>query len=274
MTGADTDTKINGTTFYFVEGDGNDTITNFEAYDVTRKDQADVFSTYGQVVTGVYLFGNDLKVKVGNSDDAVRITDMKNKVVAVNLDDKVSGAQVGDSLNYDNFTKYYYGIGNATLNVDIDNYNDDINIWLDGSDGKYYHNELRSVDASRSYKTAEIAGNNEDNKLIASNGKTSLWGGTGGDDTLSGGEDADTFFYGYGNGNDVLDGVNSDDMIRAFNIDLSQITNIDVTETNIKVTFNNDEKLSVNTNNSGAQFVLDDGSVYTCDQITRTWTKK
>ena len=271
MNGADSDTKSNGTTFFFIEGDGTDTITNFEAYDVSRANKADVLSTYGQAVTGVYTIGEDLRVRVGNNDDAVRITNMKNKVIAVDFSDSIEGAQVGDNLTYDGFTKYYYGIGNATLNVTIDNYSDDINIWMDGSDGKCYLNDLKFIDASNSYKSAVIAGNAQDNIIIASSGKTSLWGGTGGDDTLTGGDGEDTFFYGYGGGDDLIDGVSSDDVIRAFNIDLSQITKIDVTATNININFNDGGKLRVNSENSGAKFVLDDGSVYVCDQVTRTW---
>ena len=275
MTGADTDTKLNGTTFYFLSGDGRDIITNFESYDVSRPEKSDVFSTYGQAITGIYLDGEDVCFRVGNDDDIVRITDMKNKVMAVNFVESLEGAQIGDSLNYDSFTKYYYGTSNSTLNVDIDNYNGDVQILLNGNDdGTYYLNDLNVVDASKTYKSALLAGNSKNNKFIASNGNSSLWGGNGGDDTLVGGEGYDTFFYGYGGGDDVIEGVNSNDLVRVYDINVSQITDLDVTTNNIKVTFNDGGKLNLNTENTSTQFMLDDENVYVLDQTTRTWTQK
>ena len=146
---------------------------------------------------------------------------------------------------------------------------------LNGNDdGTYYLNDLNVVDASKTYKSALLAGNSKNNKFIASNGNSSLWGGNGGDDTLVGGEGYDTFFYGYGGGDDVIEGVNSNDLVRVYDINVSQITDFDVTTNNIKVTFNDGGKLNLNTENTSTQFMLDDENVYVLDQTTRTWTQK
>jgi len=100
LSGYDGEEKEWGSTFYFMQGDGKDTITNFEAFDEYWTHSADTLSSYGQEITGAYLLGDDVEFRVGNGQDLVRITDAKNKLLLVD-NGELHGVRVGDSLAYD-----------------------------------------------------------------------------------------------------------------------------------------------------------------------------
>lgn len=59
------------------------------------------------------------------------------------------------------------------------------------------------LDASETTRSNFLAGNSINNYIIASNVGSTLWGGTGGDDILQGGNGVDNFWYFPGNGNDT-----------------------------------------------------------------------
>ena len=51
-----------------------------------------------------------------------------------------------------------------------------------------------------------------------------MWGGSGGNDTLVGGEGYNEYFYTIGNGNDVIQGAQSKDLVNLLGVSLNQIT--------------------------------------------------
>ena len=68
-----------------------------------------------------------------------------------------------------------------------------------------------------------LAGNALNNTIRSGNGGASIWGGTDGDDHLYGGEGADTFIAGQGEGNTTIRNYAEDDVIRLPNINLSDL---------------------------------------------------
>ena len=79
--------------------------------------------------------------------------------------------------------------------------------WLTGYDpinkkaGTAYPN-CKTIDASDSTGEVVLVGNYNNNTLIAGEGKSSLWGGIAGNDTMQGGSSRDMFWYSEGDGND------------------------------------------------------------------------
>ena len=104
-----------------------------------------------------------------------------------------------------NYTESVHSAGSQTLNIESvsgENY------WLGGYD---YFNKtevwgnstIRNIDSSNNGYAHILAGNDLSNQIIAGSGSTSMWGGTGGDDTMIGGSSRDYFVYVNGNGNDL-----------------------------------------------------------------------
>ena len=120
--------------------------------------------------------------------------------------------------------------------------------------------------------SATLVGGTNSEKIIASNGNSTLWGGTGGNDTLTGGNGDDEFFYAFGNGKDIINGATENDIINIFNTDLSQITDFEATTSQIKISFNDFGRLTINsTENVGFKF---GDTTYQLDKQTKTWSQK
>jgi len=75
---------------------------------------------------------------------------------------------------------------------------------LTGETSAYANSSATVIDASQMTSNHILAGNANDNSIISGSGGASLWGGTGGNDTLVGGTKSDTFWYMLGNGEDVI----------------------------------------------------------------------
>ena len=82
-------------------------------------------------------------------------------------------------------------------------------VWLDGinpltGETNPYGNAAAVVlDASEMTDAHFLAGNALDNSIVAGTAGSSMWGGTGGNDTLQGGAGFDSFWYTFGGGQDV-----------------------------------------------------------------------
>ena len=59
---------------------------------------------------------------------------------------------------------------------------------------------------------------------MAGDGDASLWGGNGGNDTMTGGDGRNEFYYTIGNGNDVIKGAEYKDLVNLLGVSLNQIT--------------------------------------------------
>ena len=135
-----------------------------------------------------------------------------------------------------------------TVDAEVDN----ANIWLENS--------------------ATLAGGANSETIFASQGDSSLWGGSGGNDTLTGGSGDDEFFYSFGNGNDIINNATENDVVNIFNTDLSQITKVETTTSQIKISFSDNGSLSINSaENVGFKY---QGSTYQLDRHNKTWSAK
>ena len=99
------------------------------------------------------------------------------------------------------------------------------------------------------------------NKIIAGKGNNTLWGGEGKvNDTLIGGEGDDTFIYGKGNGKDVIQGADKNDLVVLSDItidDLKSASNL-FTGNDILLKFKDSGTLTVkNGKNSDVTFEIE-----------------
>ena len=90
-------------------------------------------------------------------------------------------------------------------------------VWLDNQHGISFASTVRNIDASTCTGTGNIlAGNSVDNTIISGSGSASLWGGIGGNDVLRGGSGTDMFWYGNGEGNDIIQNSSSIDSVMLY----------------------------------------------------------
>ncbi len=169
------------TVIQYSNGDGNDTISGF--YDTISGAKSDstlqIFGEYSTTTSG-----DDMIVNVGEGSILLRN--------AANISPNIITAT--DSSN-----------SGGTLFLESDQKGD---IWLGGYD--YFNNAavwgnstISNIDSSNNGYAHILAGNDLSNQIIAGSGSTSMWGGTGGDDTMIGGSSRDYFLYANGNGNDL-----------------------------------------------------------------------
>lgn len=95
-----------------------------------------------------------------------------------------------------------------TLTV-VGNFPDDV--WLEGwstitgADNAYENYDTVTIDARRMTSARHVlAGNYNDNVIRAGSAGSTLWGGSGGDDSLYGGDGRDVFWYNDSDGNDFI----------------------------------------------------------------------
>ena len=111
-----------------------------------------------------------------------------------------------------------------------------------------------------------------DNRIYAGNAGSSLWGGLGGNDTLTGGDGYDEFFYVSGSGSDVIQNAGDNDVVNLLGVNLSQITEVSITDSAISANFEDGGRLNVR-GNSNVGFKVD-GVTYVADRNNGTWSVK
>ena len=95
-------------------------------------------------------------------------------------------------------------------------WNNGSSVEVDLSDGAYmnYVNYLECIDSSN----AVLRGSSGNDYIKGGVGNDQIWGGAGGADTLVGGDGADTFWFGNGNGNDVIASASADSKVKLYNV--------------------------------------------------------
>lgn len=184
-------------------------------------------------------------------------------------DDDIAQVSAND-LCFDDFANFYVATGsNATLNVSSA-IEGDVVIWLDDDAAAendvevsaIFAGDIKVIDATNSDATAQLAGNELDNKIYAGNGDASLWGGNGGDDLLVGGAAQNIFFYTLGNGNDTVTGVNDGDSVILAGVKLEEIIGADFTNNALTLNFSDGGTLTVNDRGKDVGFVVEDQTFY------------
>lgn len=264
--------KEGTTTFRFVAGDGRDTISGFDVANDTVYTENEIRS--------VSVNGKNVVIGL-NGDDKLTVENVSGTDFAVKVGDQEIKAQVGgSSLTYDGYATYYNAQGsNAKLTVSADA--GKANVWLNQEVGANYGNttqffgEIVEIDGSRSSSSAVLVGSKDiDNKITASKGGSTVWGGGISNDTLIGGNGADSFYYMMGNGNDTIQSARANDQVVLNGISMSQITSTNVSSGAVVLNFSDGGTLTLNTNN-GTTFKLGDesGDSYVTDKAGN-WTKK
>ena len=140
-------------------------------------------------------------------------------------------------------------------------------------------NSYNSINASvRSTYGILLGGDSVNDMIYAGSGGSSLYGGKGGNDTLTGGDGYDEFVYKQGGGNDVILNASSTDFINLSDISLSQISSADVNLSGVTLGFQDGGSLNVQGNTSGITYQLSDGNGgttnFAVNQLTSTWYTK
>ena len=277
MVGNTSEDKNGSTTFYYMPGDGRDTIQNFDFMTGTTDVTADYvqFDDYSGV-TDVMLRGDDVVIGINNSkDDYLTIVDAKGKSFHVN-DDLI--AKVDTPLvEYDGFTNCYVGIGNnVTMSVGANM--GDVAIWLSDDlleyHGTMYDGNFRAIDASQATGNNTLAGNEFDNLIIGGAGNNSIWGGyASSNDTLVGGTGQNTFFFALENGHDVIQGAHDGDVVSLEDIFYDNIVRADVTDGGAIIELEDGSSLEIQST-ANIDYRLQDGSTYTIDRTNREFVQK
>lgn len=280
-----------GTTTFMVLGNANgaaNTIEGFnwvedDNYTDTQKVTADKIEVDLNTnhISTVDISGNDVVFTVTRNDDPSRIEtaivkDGVGKDIWFN-DIREGGsaivAQVGtDSVVFDKYANYYNAQEGDAV-VEVDSALDSAQVYLDGSKGKTFVGNFKTIDAQDFAGKAELAGGYLDDVIYAGSGDNSLWGGKGGDDALLGGAGRDTFFYAFGNGTDTAV-AGEGDVVELAGMTLDQLSGTKIDDTSIEVSFKDGGKLTVNDGGvSGIAFNVG-GNTYYADHDTKSWSKK
>lgn len=279
-----TDTKV---TYYYTAGDGKDTIQNASW---GKGDGNDVLYLSNVALGSITNNGTNTVIKTddasdrltlagygsSNSDTALKFTTDGQNVSQVKIG--VSGKS--NTWTYDADVAIYMGGTNNTLKVGSDV--DSANIWLDGSNNSASYEKVKAVDASSSSGTLIIAGSGTANEtLTAGRGETSLFGGFGAsNDTMksSTSQASTTFFFGKGDGSDVITSSYSDDKVVLYNVALADISAGNVTLDDsqsgiLKIAMNDGSSLTIGSMSSTSvkTFQLSDGSTWQYDYADKSW---
>lgn len=128
-------------------------------------------------------------------------------------------------VQYYSYVNHFAGNGNSELKVSDDWLTGDYNkkIYLDSSLGWQTYSGITNIIADSSTGNNEFWGDWQNNKIVDGSGNSALWGGWGGDDTLTGGSGADTFLYNDNGGNDIITDANWNDTIYLFQSDINNV---------------------------------------------------
>lgn len=221
------DTGVNTIESFAFVNDNNYTNNSIVA-DMIEIDTANNFVT----ANSVEISNQDIVFSVENRTTGVRESVLVKDAASSYEDEHVRDFRITDSviaqvadddLYFDKFANFYMATGkNATVKVSNDQ--DYSRVWLaNPAIGSTFVGDIHVIDATEATVTAELAGNDYNNTILAGSGDTSLWGGNFGDDLLIGGDGTNTFYYQIGNGADTIQGAKEGDVI-----DLTGVTIADV----------------------------------------------
>lgn len=201
-------------------------------------------------------------------------TDFVNVVDSTGAQYKVYAGEKTASASYSTNTdskSLFLGYGSITADSTVE---DATTLVANGANNRWGLNSAAMIDSS--IKEINMSGSSADFTLVGSaNVANTITGGTGTNylngggaskDTLNGVNGAvDNFYFGKGDGEDTLVGVEADDFVQLYNVSAADIATIkDDDPSNVVITLNDKSKLTINGLTDGATFVLTDG-VYTYD---------
>lgn len=207
--GAGNDSIYGGTgkdTFYYANGGGKDTVNDYES-------NKDVIQLVSGAVSKTTVYGDDVTFTVGKGSikvaggvgKTILLKDAKGKITKVKKDYKAlpKGASYASKNTKVTLTSAFAGT----------------------FDSQAYRGSIRTIDGRKATSRAiNIYGNGAVNTIYAGS-KGGVLRGFGGNDTLYGGKGTDTFYYANGDGNDVINGYESNkDIIQIGSGSISKTT--------------------------------------------------
>ena len=237
-------------TFWFDNGDGSDTITNFTA-------GQDILYFYNGQLTDVTTSGNNVVIQAGSS--TVTVTDAVGSQLTVKKGDKTyqcvfARQDQANTVAWASNLDFYFAAGSYTHTLQLTG-SSDTSIRLDNTGSQTYMGFTR-IDASTSTGSNTLVGSSASDTILAGSGGSQLWGGIGGNDTLQGGSGADTFWYDTGDGSDTISGFTSgQDTIYLYNGILQDAA---TSGTNIVLKVSASEAVTV-TDGVGRQLTIKEG---------------
>ena len=245
-------------------GEGNDTLIGGEGSDTfifgAGKDLISNFDVENDKLESANLAIEKVEIK---GDNIVMITESGSKATIEGVADKTLKFEnkytqgtievqfSDDAATINNDADFYWFSGkNATVtlgsdstlesaNVDLSNYN------FRNKDKLSFHGDVKTLDASEYTQAATLSGSSWKNNVIkASKGGSELWGGGATNDTLFGGDGADTFIYGAGDGKDVIENATASDTVKLNNVTLDDISSA-ISGSDIQLNFNDGGTLTL-----------------------------
>ena len=145
----------------------------------------------------------------------------------------------------------------------------------DGNKEVWLANESEEVmiNAVNTYGSNVLAGNNKNNQIFGGNGNNQMWGGSyRTNDYLFGGEGQNTFWYGKGEGIDLVENTKTGDTINLYNINLDDISNLEITDSAITLVVGEDQGIGVtNSDEVSPNFKLANGETYNYNRTVGQW---
>lgn len=133
--------------------------------------------------------------------------------------------------------------------------------------------DVFEIDAMNNPNDLILAGNSDYNIIYGGTGNSSLWGGTDNvDDILFGGSGAEMFWYGKYEGYDNIFNANSSDTVNLYDVNLSEISAAEISDSQVVVRFNTGTALVIYDNDQVTPtFQLGDGTRCKYDRNIEQW---
>lgn len=260
--------------FWFGEGDGKDVVRDFttgsgEAADVLVLYRGPLKSVTrnGMVLTVNMAESNRLTVNTDSLGDGTVLYTWDGKT---NLQAKIGNAAGDNRLTYEEDVSYYQG-GNFKDTLVLSGGTEAKIVWLDGSQKKTFSG-IEIIDGSESSGADQLAGTYAAESIVGGRAEASLWGGQGSaDDTLRAGTGDNLLYYGYAEGNDLIQSTYRDAKVMLYNMSLSQIAETKIGGNVISIATTSGHTLTVE--GKTAYFALADGTKWKPNRQDGVWVR-
>ena len=238
------------TTFFYGEGDGDDTIEGFRTTD--RNDahfKRDILDIHSGDVTSVRKVGTSIVLRMTGAADRLTIRNaasgLFDQLIEVNVKGRKTAAKVtgaNEVVTYDPHAQYYFS--NAVMGGTVRNFGDNTRIYLDGRTGDVYKG-ITNIDVDRGNRL-ELAGDASNNRIIyRGTGTASLYGGLG-NDTMTGSKDGtNRFFFGRSDGNDIITNSTVNDKVMLYDVALEEVVSARETNGTMRIALKSGARLAI-----------------------------
>ena len=276
-----------GNTFYFGKSDGTDSITGFQFWAGTDsdpdKENADIINVNASALTSVKRSSKGAELTIGSTkviienstDDAANDMILLKGGKAIKVGE-TSGSKV-NNFNFDDNVSAYYG--NTSQQRDVLTYGADATTTKINLATSATYSGIKDVDASEATSRLTVYGKASTNNVITGGTNwTRMWGRSG-NNTLIGGSGTDQFVAYGKNANNTFENYADGDLVWLYKGKISDITNrstaIDTDSKTISLTLKNGSTVTVSDIASGVTNVKFQigSSYYNANLETGKWSK-